>query len=351
MKKILTLIFAIVLCFNVKAQTSLTEAVDFTGTDCYGEEVINLFEILDRGQHVFIDMFFYSCPPCQEVAPMVVEAYEAFGCNKHDVFFMEVSITDDNDICQWWAERYGVEYPTIGVDGGGRDIKDIYTPAGSGAGFPTLILIAPDRKILLQDINYDSIEIKGTQFIIESLEAFGIKQRGCDEEPVVIPEEPLAIAMADSDTTIVLTWESVMGATSYNVYQGTDTIVANLSDTTYTVTGLSPQTQYCYTVTAVNTAGESEKSDEACAKTLSGDALDEMMSNDFMLYPNPASSEIKVISNIKGEADVNIYDMTGRCVKNVRVSDASKAAIDISDMEKGVYLININGKIERFVRI
>ena len=54
---------------------------------------------------------------------------------------------------------------------------------------------------------------------------------------------------------------------------------------------------------------------------------------------------------MNGEADVNIYDMTGRRVKDIRVSDASKATIDISDIEKGVYLININGKIERFVRI
>ena len=48
MKKFLSLILLVILGFNVKAQTSLTEAVDFTGTDCYGEEVINLFEILDR---------------------------------------------------------------------------------------------------------------------------------------------------------------------------------------------------------------------------------------------------------------------------------------------------------------
>ena len=85
MKKILTLILITILSFNVKAQTSLTEAVDFTGTDCYGEETINLFEILDRGQHVLIDFYYYQCTPCQRVVPYVVEAYELLGCNKHDV--------------------------------------------------------------------------------------------------------------------------------------------------------------------------------------------------------------------------------------------------------------------------
>jgi hypothetical protein len=43
--------------FFTFSQTTLTEAVDFTGTDIYGEE-FNLFEILDGGQYVCIDFFF-----------------------------------------------------------------------------------------------------------------------------------------------------------------------------------------------------------------------------------------------------------------------------------------------------
>ena len=39
------------------AQTPLTTAVDFTGTDIYGNE-FSLFEILDGGQYVCIDFFF-----------------------------------------------------------------------------------------------------------------------------------------------------------------------------------------------------------------------------------------------------------------------------------------------------
>ena len=177
MKKFLSLILLIILGFNVKAQTSLTEAVDFTGTDCYGEEVINLFEILDRGQHVLIDFYNYSCTPCQIVVPYVVEAYEAFGCNNHDVFFMEVSHCDSDDNCQWWAEKYGVQYPTISRQGGGIEIQKAYGPKQN----PTLVLISPDRKILLQDMDYDSIKAREAQYIIEQLEQFGIEQHSCNE--------------------------------------------------------------------------------------------------------------------------------------------------------------------------
>ena len=46
MKKVITFFVALILCFNVKAQTSLTEAVDFYSIDDYERE-IHLFDILD----------------------------------------------------------------------------------------------------------------------------------------------------------------------------------------------------------------------------------------------------------------------------------------------------------------
>ena len=217
MKKFLSLILLVILSFNVKAQTSLTEAVDFTGTDCYGEEVINLFEILDRGQHVLIDFYFYSCPPCERVVPYVVEAYEAFGCNNHDVFFMEVTHADNAEICQWWAEKHGVQYPTISKELGGKEIQQAYNIPS----YPSLVLIAPDHKILLQDINYDSIKARETQYIIEQLEQFGIEQHSCDE-PVV--NEPVVDVTIDETTytTITATFTPAEECASYHLMLDTE---------------------------------------------------------------------------------------------------------------------------------
>ena len=207
----------VILSFNVKAQTSLTEAVDFTGTDCYGEEVINLFEILDRGQHVLIDFYYYQCTPCQRVVPYVVEAYEAFGCNNHDVFFMEVTHYDNAEICQWWAEKYGVQYPTISKEYGGEEIRAAYNIPS----FPSLVLIAPDRKILLQDMDYDSIKEGGAQYIIEQLEQFGIEQHSCDE-PVV--NDPVVDVNVDETTytTITATFTPTEECASYHLMLDTE---------------------------------------------------------------------------------------------------------------------------------
>ena len=64
-----------------------------------------------------------------------------------------------------------------------------------------------------------------------------------------------------------LTWDAVEGADEYNIYEG-DEVIGTLAQTSVDVTELDPATQYCFTVTAVNKGGESEKSAEVCETTL-----------------------------------------------------------------------------------
>lgn len=79
------------------------------------------------------------------------------------------------------------------------------------------------------------------------------------------------------------------------------------------------------------------------------DAVEEMTMNQFSINPNPANSMLNIKSNMTGEADVNIMDMTGRCVLNVRVNDISNTTINVESLKSGVYFMNINGKIEKLV--
>lgn len=170
MKKILILIIGMMIGFGLKAQCPLGQAVDFTATDCHGTEV-HLFDILDGGQYVLIDFFFYNCGACNETAPMMVQAYEAFGCNEHDVFFMEISDRDSDATCQTWTTKYGVEYPTISAAAGGNTITNQYgIPA-----WPTIILIAPNHRIVINDL----WPIYTTQDIIDAMEAQGVEQHEC----------------------------------------------------------------------------------------------------------------------------------------------------------------------------
>ncbi len=77
------------------------------------------------------------------------------------------------------------------------------------------------------------------------------------------PSAPVNLQTTVNGTSVLLKWDAVDGATNYNVYQG-ESIVANVVDPTQTFTNLNPGT-YCYTVTAINDGGESEKSEETCA--------------------------------------------------------------------------------------
>ena len=82
------------------------------------------------------------------------------------------------------------------------------------------------------------------------------------------PSAPVLAATATSYDRISLSWNAVNGAIKYNVYDGNGIIAENIIETSYVVTGLNPETNYCYTVTAVNDKGEeSAKSEQACATT------------------------------------------------------------------------------------
>lgn len=145
-------VISLLFVFNTsRAQTTLTQAVDFTVTDVNGV-VHNLFNILNNGQHVCIDFFFDACVPCQQTSPFFKETYNNFGCNSEDIFFIAIDLGDtDAQVIAYENTFLGGApgYPSVsGLDGGGNAVVSTY---GIGA-FPTYILIRPDQTIIEQDM-------------------------------------------------------------------------------------------------------------------------------------------------------------------------------------------------------
>lgn len=135
---------------SLTAQTSLTQAVDFTVTDIHGVEH-HLFEYLDAGKHVCLDFLFTTCGPCQANQGYFTEAYHNFGCNEGDVIFLSLETTVGDAETEAYEQAFGGDNPppiASCTDGGACDAA---SPYGVGA-FPTFILIAPDRTILEQDM-------------------------------------------------------------------------------------------------------------------------------------------------------------------------------------------------------
>ena len=184
MKKFLTLAFALFLSISVSAQTTLTEAVNFTSTAHKGEK-IDLFEILDGGQFVLIDFFFSTCGPCKEYAPRIVDAYYILGCNQHNVYFMEVSPTDTYApySTDAWINQFNIPYPTIHTKTDGDTGDKIYEMYGIER-CPTMILFSPDRKILFSDYHPESASA-----MVEYFSTFGIEASYCGDQ---VPEVSVA---------------------------------------------------------------------------------------------------------------------------------------------------------------
>ena len=86
-----------------------------------------------------------------------------------------------------------------------------------------------------------------------------------NERPTA-PSAPTNLQATVNGTSVTLTWDDVSGATSYNVYINNGSPIQT-TDPTYTITGLNPATNYCFTVKAVNIGGESSSSNEVCVKT------------------------------------------------------------------------------------
>lgn len=89
--------------------------------------------------------------------------------------------------------------------------------------------------------------------------------------PTPVVPVPTNLTATAGDTKITLSWDSVSGATGYNVKRSTvsggsyTTIASNITGTTYNDTSVTNGTTYYYVVTAVNADGESSNSNEASA--------------------------------------------------------------------------------------
>jgi uncharacterized delta-60 repeat protein len=119
-------------------------------------------------------------------------------------------------------------------------------------------------------------------FLVEALDSTGaVLYNGSKTADLTGTAVTLDIALADfmptglsarafSSMRIDLSWTvstDLTGAAGYNIYNS-GVKIATVTATSYSHTGLSANTQYCYTVSALNAAGnESLQSSESCATT------------------------------------------------------------------------------------
>lgn len=148
MKKF-TFIIVLLLATEISiGQTPLDTALDFSVKDIHGN-TIELFEILDEGKIVVIDFFSTTCGYCILYTPDFQASHEDFGENEGNVYFMKIAWGDDNAGVAYYDSTYNLTTPSVsGSEGGGNQVYNDYMVQAT----PTVIVIAPDRVILEQQV-------------------------------------------------------------------------------------------------------------------------------------------------------------------------------------------------------
>lgn len=104
-------------------------------------------------------------------------------------------------------------------------------------------------------------------YFADDFSVFGPDGGGGGDPAPTVPATPAGLAVSSTTSSSVsLAWNTVSGATGYNVYQG-GSKVQSVSGTSATVSGLSASTSYSFQVSATNSAGESAKSSAVTGTT------------------------------------------------------------------------------------
>jgi len=111
---------------------------DFTLRDTYGNSV-SLSDY--SGSVVVLDFWASWCPPCRAAMPAIDRIYLDYA--SRGVVVLGVNISDNRDPGQFMADM-GLSYPTLVH---GEQVARDYGVKG----IPTLIVVAPDGRIVYRD--------------------------------------------------------------------------------------------------------------------------------------------------------------------------------------------------------
>ena len=146
MKNLLLLILSSI-TLNVAAQ--FTADMNFVSSE---DESINPTEILNSGQYIYLDFFSTTCGACNSVASEINNAYEAYGANNQNVFFIGVDNFSSASSCIDFSTSHNSEFPVIAGQEGGGSIFTLFNING----YPKGVLINPSGEVITT-LSYSSI--------------------------------------------------------------------------------------------------------------------------------------------------------------------------------------------------
>lgn len=131
----------------------IREAEDFTITTTDGI-TRNLYNTLDSGKTVFVDLFFTTCSSCQDYAPVIEEIYLNHGAGLGNIEFWGISnnLFDTNHLIDEYKATYNITNPCAGFQGGGTTAHSIVIEGQNFMGWPSYVVICPDRTMYFNPV-------------------------------------------------------------------------------------------------------------------------------------------------------------------------------------------------------
>lgn len=177
-----------------------------------------------------------------------------------------------------------------------------------------------------------------TDYTVSSLDAstnFCFKVKGCnntgcsdfsdDASGSTEPGTPNVSATAISTSSIRLSWNRVAGASKYNIFNNnSSTSKGSTTSTSFTINGLSPNTQYCYQVTALVDNVQSDKSNAACATTSNNPTPDDVSNfSAAVVNDNQIRLTWNAVANITGYRIERKINSTNWIARQTNLSPAT----------------------------
>ncbi len=138
---------------GTQVPSSLNRGVvgDFTIISTNGD-TLNLYNTLDEGKTVFIDLFFTTCGYCQSYAPIIENIYQNTGSGQDNIVFWGISSDnyDSDPIIETYKSNFGVSNPCAGPQGGGISAHNTVVAGQEFPGLADLLRHLPQSQHVLR---------------------------------------------------------------------------------------------------------------------------------------------------------------------------------------------------------
>jgi thiol-disulfide isomerase/thioredoxin len=186
------------------SRTSSSYVLNFTITDTEGN-TYDLYETLDSGKTVFIDLFFTQCFYCQQYAPIIEEIYQNTGAGEGDILMWGISNDpyDTDPIIDQYKADHDITNPCAGPQGGGIQAYTTIIAGQNFQGWPTYCVICPDRNMFFDPVYPPTVT--GFDPYFEQCEQTAVGMEGN-----TVVREDLVIEMYPNPVKEVLTLELLL---------------------------------------------------------------------------------------------------------------------------------------------